>query len=82
MRLSSLSCPVLPLTLYLEDRKAFRFQEGLSPFLKVKLSLHKLETYSEVIDSALLVESSAKELQKYREQRKRGRTDYPQGVQT
>ena len=28
-----------------KERKTFRFQEGLSPFLKDKLSLHKLETY-------------------------------------
>ena len=65
-----------------EERKAFRFQDGLSPFLKDKLSLHNLETYSEVVESALLAERSAKEVQKYREQPRRGRPDYPQGVQT
>ena len=65
-----------------EERKAFRFQDGLSPFLKDKLSLHNLETYSEVVESALLAERSAKKVQKYREQPKRGRPDYPQGVQT
>ena len=37
-----------------EERKAFHFQEGLSPFLKDKLCLHKLETYSEVVESAFL----------------------------
>ena len=63
-----------------EKCKAFRFQEGLSPFLKDKLSLHKLETYSEVVESAFLIEIRAKELQKYREQHKRGRSGCPQCV--
>ena len=35
-----------------------------------------------MVESALLAEWSAKELQKYKEQHKRGRPDYPQGVQT
>ena len=47
----------------IEEQKAFHFQEGLSPFLKDKLSLHKLEAYSEVVQSALIAERSAKELQ-------------------
>ena len=47
-----------------------------------KVSLHKLETYSEVVESALIDERSAKELQRYMEQHKRGRSDYPQDVQT
>ena len=34
------------------------------------------------MESALITERSAKELQRYREQHKRGRSDYPQGVQT
>ena len=37
-----------------KERKAFYFQEGLSPFSKDKLSLHKLEAYSEVVESALI----------------------------
>ena len=37
-----------------EECKAFRFQEGLGPFFKDKLSLHRFETYSEVVESALL----------------------------
>ena len=65
-----------------EERKAFLFQDDLSPCLKDKLSLHKLETYSEVVDNALLAERSAKELQKYKEKYKRSRSNYPQGVQT
>ena len=60
-----------------EERKAFHFQEGLSQILKDKLSLHKLKTYSEVVESALLAERSTKELQRYKEQHKRGRSDYP-----
>ena len=63
-----------------EEWKAFHFQEGLSPFFLRISSLHKLETYLEVVESALLVEMSAKELQRYMEQHKRGRSDYPQGV--
>ena len=39
----------------IEEFKAFHFQDSLSPFLKDKLSLHKLEMYSEVVESALLV---------------------------
>ena len=50
-----------------EERNSFRFQEGLSEFLKDKLSFHMLETYSEVIESALIAERSAKELKRYRE---------------
>ena len=65
-----------------EERKAFRFQDDLSPFFKDKLFLHKLETYLEVVESTLIAERSAKELQKYREQHKRGRPNYPQSVQT
>ena len=37
-----------------EERKSFHFQEGLSPFFKDKLYLHKLETYSKVVESALI----------------------------
>ena len=33
----------------IEKRKAFPFHEGLSPFFKDRLSLHKLETYSKVV---------------------------------
>ena len=35
-----------------------------------------------MVESALIIEMSAKELQKYGEQHKRGRHDYPQGVPT
>ena len=48
-----------------EESKAFHFQEDLSLFLKDKLFLHKFETYSEVVESYLLAERSARELQKY-----------------
>ena len=51
-----------------EEQKAFHFQEGLRPFFQDKLFLHKLETYSEAVESALLAERSAKELQRYMEQ--------------
>ena len=43
-----------------KEFKAFHFQDSLSPFFKDKLSLHKLETYSKVVESALLVERRAK----------------------
>ena len=68
--------------IFTEEQKVFHFQEGLSPFFKDSLFLHKLETYSEVVESALIAKKSAKELQRYREQHKRGRSYYPQGVQT
>ena len=41
--------------------KAFRFQDGLNPFMKDKLFLHKLETYLEVV--TLLAKRNNKELQ-------------------
>ena len=45
-----------------EEHKAFHFQDGLNPFLKDRLSLLELETYSEVVDSALLAKRSSKKL--------------------
>lgn len=50
-----------------EECKAFCFQDGSNPFLKDRLSLLKLETYSKVVDNALLVKRSSKELQQYKE---------------
>ena len=50
--------------------------------MKGSLSLHKLENYLKVVESALIAKMSAKELQRCREQHKRGRSYYPQGVQT
>lgn len=50
-----------------EERKAFSFKDSLNPFLKDKL-FFKLETYLEMIDDALLVKKSSKEIQHYRKQ--------------
>ena len=57
-QLSRFSSDLIPT----EEQKAFCFQEGLGPFLKDKIFLHKLETYSEVVESTLLEKRSAKEL--------------------
>lgn len=43
--------------------KAFCFQDGSNPFFKDRPSLLKLETYSKVVDNALLVKRNSKELQ-------------------
>ena len=51
-----------------KERKAFCFQDGLNPFMKDRFSLLKLETYSEVVDNALLAKRSSKELQQSKEQ--------------
>ena len=48
-KFTQLSCFAYDL-ISIEERKAFCFQEGLSPFLKDKLSLYKLETNSEVVE--------------------------------
>ncbi|KAL6349222.1 hypothetical protein AAG906_033878 [Vitis piasezkii] len=56
----------------LVERKAVKFQDGLKPYLKNKISILKLSVYSEVVDRALI----------YREQqRKRNRNDGAHGNQ-
>ena len=45
-----------------EVDKATKFQDGLKPYLKNKISILKMGVYSEVVDRALIVERDSKEL--------------------
>ncbi|RVW70732.1 Transposon Ty3-G Gag-Pol polyprotein [Vitis vinifera] len=59
-----------------EEEKALKFQDGLKPYLKNKISILKLGVYSEVVDRALIAEKDNEELHQYKEhQRKRNRSD-------
>ena len=59
-----------------EVDKAMKFQDGLKPYLKNKISIMKLGVYLEVVDRALIVERDFKELYQYKEQqKKRNRRD-------
>ena len=65
-----------------EKEKALKFQNGLKPYLKNKISILKLGVYSEVVDRALIAEKDNEELHQYREQqRKRNRSDGAHGNQ-
>eukprot|EP00261_Vitis_vinifera_P033067 XP_019074310.1 PREDICTED: uncharacterized protein LOC109122258 [Vitis vinifera] len=65
-----------------EEEKALKFQNGLKPYLKNKISILKLGVYSEVVDRALIAEKDNEELHQYREQqRKRNRSDGAHGNQ-
>ena len=48
-----------------------KFQDGLKPYLKNKISILKLGVYSEVVDRALIAERDYEELYQYREQQKK-----------
>ena len=64
----------------IEENKALKFQDGLNPYLKNKISILKLNVYSKVVSKALIAEKDAEELHQYREQqRKRGRIDSTRG---
>ena len=66
-----------------EEEKAFKFQDGLKPYLKNKISILKLGVYLEVVDKALIAGKDNEELHQYREQqRKRNRSDDAQGNQS
>ena len=66
-----------------EEKKALKFQDGLKPYLKNKISILKLSVYSEVVNRALIAENDNKELQQYREQqRKRRMSDSAHDNQT
>ena len=66
-----------------EEEKALKFQDGLKPYLKNKISILKLSVYSEVVDRALIAEKDNEELHQYREQqRKRNINDGAHGNQT
>ncbi|RVW43066.1 Retrovirus-related Pol polyprotein from transposon 17.6 [Vitis vinifera] len=59
-----------------EEEKAVKFQDGLKPYLKNKISILKLSVYSEVVDRALIAEKDNEELHQYRkQQKKRNRND-------
>ena len=65
-----------------EEEKTLKFQDGLKPYLKNKISILKLSVYSEVVDRALITEKDNEELHQYREQqRKRNRNDGAHGNQ-
>ncbi|RVW84862.1 Transposon Tf2-12 polyprotein [Vitis vinifera] len=65
-----------------EEEKSLKFQDGLKPYLKNKISILKLGVYSEVVDRALIAEKDNEELDQYREQqRKRNMSDGAHGNQ-
>ena len=60
----------------IEEEKALKFQYGLKPYLKNKISILKLSAYSKVVDRALIAEKDNEELHQYREQqRKRNKNE-------
>ncbi|WJZ82022.1 hypothetical protein VitviT2T_001820 [Vitis vinifera] len=65
----------------IEEEKTVKFQDGLKPYLKNKISILKLSVYSEVVDRALITEKDNEELHQYREQqRKKNRNDGVHGI--
>ncbi|RVW85748.1 hypothetical protein CK203_033353 [Vitis vinifera] len=59
-----------------EEEKTLKFQDGLKPYMKNKISILKLGIYLEIVDIALIAENDNEELHQYREQqRKRNRSD-------
>ena len=72
----------VPQLIATEEEKSLKFQDGLKPYLKNKISILKLSVYSEVVDRALIAEKDNEELHQYREQqRKRNRNDGAHGNQ-
>ncbi|RVW80134.1 Retrovirus-related Pol polyprotein from transposon 17.6 [Vitis vinifera] len=71
-----------PQLIAIEEEKTLKFQDGLKPYLKNKISILKLGVYSKVVDRALIAEKDNEELHHYREQqRKRNRSDGAHGNQ-
>ena len=65
-----------------EEEKALKFQDGLKPYLKNKISILKLGVYLEVVDRALIADKDNEELHQYRkQQRKRNMSDGAHGNQ-
>ena len=63
-------------------KKVLKFQDGLKPYLKNKISILKLGVYLEVVERALIAKKDNEELHQYREQqRKRNRSDGAHGNQ-
>ena len=66
----------------IKKKKTLKFQDGLKPYLKNKISILKLSFYLEVVDKALIVEKDNEKFHQYREQqRKRNRNDGGHGNQ-
>ncbi|RVW78342.1 hypothetical protein CK203_047694 [Vitis vinifera] len=73
---------ILKMEKFFGRRKTLKFQDGLKPYLKNKISILKLGVYSEVVDRALIAEKDNEELHQHREQqRKRNRSDGAHGNQ-
>ena len=71
-----------PQLIAIEEEKSLKFQDGLKPYLKNKISILKLGVYLEVVDRALIAEKDNEELHQYRkQQRKRNRSDGAHGNQ-
>ena len=49
-----------PQLISIEEEKVFKFQDGLKPYLKNKISILKLGVYLEVVDRALIAEKIMK----------------------
>ena len=76
-----LSC-FSPRLIAIDKEKALKFQDGLKPNLKNKISILKLGVYLEVVDRALITEKDNEELHQYKEQqRKRNKSDGAHGNQ-
>nr|CAN69789.1 hypothetical protein VITISV_002783 [Vitis vinifera] len=69
-KFTELSC-FAPQLIATKEKKALKFQDGLKPYLKNKISILKLGVYLEVVDKALIAEKDIKELQQpcYKESR-------------
>ena len=60
-----------PQLIVTEEEKALKFQDGLKPYLKNKISILKLSVYLEVVDRALIAKKDNEELHQYREQQRK-----------
>ena len=60
-KFTDLSC-FAPQLIAIVKEKALKFQDGLKPYLKNKISILKLSVYSEVVDRALIAKKDNKEL--------------------
>ena len=68
-KFTELSCFVSQL-IATNEEKTLKFQDGLKPYLKNKISILKLSIYSKVVDRALIAEKDNEELHQYREQQR------------
>ena len=71
-----------PQLLATEAEKTLKFQDGLKPYLKNKISILKLGVYLKVVDRALVAKKDNEDLHQYRErQRTKHRSDGPHSNQ-